>query len=220
MAAEGTSSKAPRQSALPIQELKAVKRVQLNEIIPPVDFSFLHITGIEECQNEEPRDTSPRKNQPTKKKHEKEKSDEKSQSMCLRLNNNFLKNINNISSIAASLFDNPANISWIDLSFNLLENIDPALIQFENLKILYLHGNNIGDMKEVNKLTSLKKLMKLTLHGNDIENIKGYRFFVLATLPNLINFDFSRVTKGDRVTATTFKGFYNPDKPKKIKHND
>ncbi|KAI8798777.1 leucine-rich repeat-containing protein 51 [Biomphalaria glabrata] len=195
-------------------EAKPVKKVKLNEIVPPVDFSFLHVSTLEECEKEEPRDPSPLRS--IKKKTEKDVPD-KSNSLCLKLNNNGLKEISKLMYIASARFKNPLNISWIDLSFNFLPNIDPVLTQFENLKILYLHGNEISDLKEINKLASCPKLTKLTLHGNAIENIKGYRFFVLAALPNLVNFDFSIVTKGDKVTAKTFKMFYNPDKPKKLK---
>uniref|UniRef100_A0A0B7ABC8 Leucine-rich repeat-containing protein 51 n=1 Tax=Arion vulgaris TaxID=1028688 RepID=A0A0B7ABC8_9EUPU len=120
--------------------------------------------------------------------------------------------------MAVSLFDNALNIGWIDLSFNLLPNIDPVLTQFENLKILYLHGNVIGELKEVNKLANLKKLLKLTLHGNEIEKIKGYRYYVLSTIPTLVNLDFSRVTKGDVVTTKTWRENNRADKPKKVQY--
>ncbi|KAH9505689.1 hypothetical protein Btru_055507 [Bulinus truncatus] len=198
-------------------EVKPVKKVKLNEIIPPVDFSFLHLTALEDCEKEEPRDQSP--SRVLKKKPEKDVQ-EKSNSLCLKLNNNGLKDVSKLLSIASARFKNPNNISWIDLSFNFLTIIDPVLIQFENLKILYLHGNDISDLKEVNKLSACPKLTKLTLHGNEIEKIKGYRFLVLAILPNLINLDFSIVTKGDKMTAKTFKNFYNPDKSKKVKKDD
>ncbi|XP_059168067.1 leucine-rich repeat-containing protein 51-like [Physella acuta] len=198
-----------------VQDANAQKKPKLTEIIPPLDFSFLHLGSLEECEKEEPRDLSPHKALVKKKSTTQTK--EKSQSLGLKLNNNTLKEISNLVPLATSLFDNVANISWIDLSCNFLSIIDPVLTQFENLKILYLHGNSIAEMKEVNKLSSLQKLWKLTLHGNEIENIKGYRFFVLAALPNLVSFDFSTVTKGDRVTAATFKSFYGSDKKKQIK---
>jgi len=46
------------------------------------------------------------------------------------------------------------------------------ILDFPDLQILYLHGNAISDMKEVEKLTMLKNLKKLSLHGNPLENEK------------------------------------------------
>ena len=46
------------------------------------------------------------------------------------------------------------------------------LLTFPNLQILYLHGNQINDMKEVEKLAKISTLKKLSLHGNPVENEK------------------------------------------------
>lgn len=51
-------------------------------------------------------------------------------------------------------------------------NISQVLLKFEKLEILYLHGNAIKDIKEVNKLEDARSLRKLTLHGNELENEK------------------------------------------------
>ncbi|BFZ14832.1 hypothetical protein BsWGS_17871 [Bradybaena similaris] len=197
-------------------EVKPPKKPNVTDIIPPVDFSFLRLTSIQECETQEPRDLSPTRPYPIRTKKVTEDGEKKYISHSLRLNNNKLTSINNLMSLAVSLFDNVTNIEWIDLSFNMLSNIEPVLTEFINLKILYLHGNNISELKEVNKLSSLKKLWKLTLHGNEIDKIKGYRQYVLSTIPTLVNLDFSTVTKGDVITAKTWQGFYNAQKPKKI----
>lgn len=42
----------------------------------------------------------------------------------------------------------------------------------EQLQIIYLHGNRITVLQEVDKFTKFKKLMKLTLYGNPIDNVK------------------------------------------------
>ena len=47
-----------------------------------------------------------------------------------------------------------------------------VLLEFKNLEILYLHGNSISNIKEVDKLANLSGLRKLTLHGNEIEKEK------------------------------------------------
>ena len=39
----------------------------------------------------------------------------------------------------------------------------------ESLQILYLHGNQIKTLGEVDKLGNMPQLSKLSLHGNPIE---------------------------------------------------
>ena len=70
--------------------------------------------------------------------------------------------------------------------------------------MLYFHGNNITSLSQVNKLSGLPKLRTLTLHGNPIEIVAGYKQHVLSTLPHLHTFDFSGITKSDRATADTW----------------
>ena len=64
--------------------------------------------------------------------------------------------------------------------------------------MLYLHGNNIRRAAEIDKLSELLRLRSLTLHGNPVESLDDYRMCVLAKLPQLMNIDFSAVTKQDR----------------------
>ncbi|XP_028655197.1 leucine rich repeat containing 51 isoform X2 [Erpetoichthys calabaricus] len=96
-------------------------------------------------------------------------------------------------------------LSWIDLSFNDLSTIEPVLTSFKDLKVLYLHGNGIPKMSEVDKLAVLPHLQNLTLHGNPIEGEKGYRNYVITVLPHLKNLDFSGVTKQERGMAKLWK---------------
>ena len=71
--------------------------------------------------------------------------------------------------------------------------------------MLYLHGNGIEKISDIDKLSSLKNLRTLTLHGNQIEeDVEGYRQYVVSKLPQLKNFDFSAVTKQDRAVAQTW----------------
>ncbi|CAG5120945.1 unnamed protein product [Candidula unifasciata] len=203
-------------TSLELVEAKPQRKPNVTDIIPPVDFSFLRLTNVQECETQEPRDISPRRPHPIKTTVTHENGEKKYISRCLRLNNNKFTDINNLKPLAMSLFDHIGRIGWIDLSFNLLSTIDPVLTEFTNLAILYLHGNNITELKEVNKLASLKKLWKLTLHGNDIDKIKGYRQYVLSTIPTLVNLDFSTVTKGDRVTAGTWQAFNSAQRSKRI----
>ena len=58
------------------------------------------------------------------------------------------------------------------------------LLDFTNLEILYLHGNSIADIKEVDKLAGLRNLRKLTLHGNGIEKEKVRSGIYRAVVPD------------------------------------
>lgn len=58
-------------------------------------------------------------------------------------------------------------------------------------------------MSCVEKLAQLPNLKELTLFGNPIENQPNYRLTVLYTIPNLIKFDFSPITRQERVTIQT-----------------
>ena len=42
--------------------------------------------------------------------------------------------------IIREVIDTPRNLSWIDLSFNLLEEIPSVLSSYTNLNVIYLHG--------------------------------------------------------------------------------
>jgi hypothetical protein len=45
-----------------------------------------------------------------------------------------------------------------------------------------LHGNYIADLEEVRKLHDLGTLQALSLNGNPIEEVKGYRLYVLGIM--------------------------------------
>lgn len=76
----------------------------------------------------------------------------------------------------------PSRLEWLDLSYNYLTKIENEILEFPNLKTLYLHGNYIQNLEEVKKLQDLPYLQTLTLYGNSIEQIKGYRLYVLGMM--------------------------------------
>jgi len=49
---------------------------------------------------------------------------------------------------------------------------DKVFCEFPSLQILYLHGNSIKDITEVDKLAKLQMLRKLALHGNAMVTTK------------------------------------------------
>jgi Leucine-rich repeat (LRR) protein len=86
-------------------------------------------------------------------------------------------------------------IQWLDLSFNRLEDIHDDILTLPFLKIVYLHANYIKEIENVLNLRKCKALLNLTLHGNPIEQIKGYRFFVIEMVPCLEKLDFTLVSE-------------------------
>jgi Leucine-rich repeat (LRR) protein len=84
--------------------------------------------------------------------------------------------------VLADVMWNRENLQWIDLSYNHLTQIEPELLNFPQIKVLYLHGNAISNLEECRKLQNLTNLQTLTLYGNPIEQIKGYRMWVLGVM--------------------------------------
>ncbi|XP_039376885.1 leucine-rich repeat-containing protein 51-like [Mauremys reevesii] len=173
---------------------------------PPLDYSFRGISFIQDLLTEEPR---------AGLKVIRRSAGGKLLTQAVRLNNNTINELTDFASTMEQLLEYPAELSWVDLSFNDLPTIDPVLTMYPNLRALNLHGNSIQSLCEVDKLAVLPRLRTLTLHGNPIEEEKGYRSYVLSVLPQLKSFDFSGVTKQDRSTATFWRRMNV--KPKKVK---
>ncbi|XP_021021887.1 leucine-rich repeat-containing protein 51 [Mus caroli] len=173
---------------------------------PPLDYSFKSVQMVQDLVTEEPR---------TGLRPVRHSKSGKSLTQSLWLNNNVLNDLKDFNQVVSQLLQHPENLAWIDLSFNDLTTIDPVLTTFFNLSVLYLHGNGIHRLGEVNKLAVLPRLRSLTLHGNPIEEEKGYRQYVLCNLPRITTFDFSGVTRADRSTAEVWKRMNI--KPKKVR---
>lgn len=80
------------------------------------------------------------------------------------------------------MWKSPANLIWIDLSYNYLVTIDDEILKFPNLQNLYLQYNYIKDLGEVRKLQKLRHLKSINLFGNPIEQVPGYRLWILGVL--------------------------------------
>ncbi|XP_029026168.1 leucine rich repeat containing 51 isoform X2 [Betta splendens] len=122
-------------------------------------------------------------------------------SHSLRLNNNSITNIQDLHKTTSHFLAEPSQLAWLDLSFNNITHIDHVLCELHELRVLYLHGNNIFILSEVERLRALPHLRSITLHGNPIETNKAYRNRVISALPWLKNMDFSAVTQQERVMA-------------------
>ncbi|XP_067102948.1 leucine rich repeat containing 51 [Osmerus mordax] len=162
----------------------------------PVDFSFKSLSSVADALNEEPNHGL----RPVRKN-----SEDKFCSRSLRLNNNFLTELSGLCETVKHYFSEPALLSWLDLSFNDISHINAVLCELPELRVLYLHGNSICNLSEVDKLGALPFLHTLTMHGNSVENENGYRRYVIAVLPQLKKFDFSAITRQERTLAQVWQ---------------
>jgi Leucine-rich repeat (LRR) protein len=80
-------------------------------------------------------------------------------------------------------------IQWVDISRNKLTSIHKDICELPYLKILYVHGNNIQEIGKVTALGQCKSLTSLTLYGNPMDHIKGYRNFIIEMCPLLEKLD-------------------------------
>jgi Leucine-rich repeat (LRR) protein len=131
---------------------------------------------------------------------------------AVMLNNNEIRDLKGLyDTLNVSVLYNINYLQWINLSYNYLVTLDPEIKQFKNLKSLQLHGNYINDLEEVKKLGELEFLFELTLNGNPIEEIPGYRLYVLALMyqknENLRKLDTVIVTDQEFDSVLVWKGF-------------
>ncbi|KAL4647090.1 leucine-rich repeat-containing protein 51-like [Arapaima gigas] len=170
---------------------------------PPVDLSFKGLQRMKDALTEEPN--------PGVRKL-KQDTDKKFCSGALRLNNNNLIDLVGFMPTISIFLSDPYQLAWVDLSFNCLSHIETALTELQQLRVLYLHGNRICKFSEVEKLGVLPFLRTLTLHGNSIENRRGYRGYVISALPHLKTLDFSTVTKQERTMSQIWRKSKIPNK--------
>nr|XP_046233400.1 leucine-rich repeat-containing protein 51-like [Scatophagus argus] len=175
----------------------------LNMSGPPVDLSFKNISHVTGALPEVPRIGLRPLNTNTKNKY---------LSRSLRLSNNSITDLIGLQCILGHFLAQPSKLGWLDLSYNKITCIDPVLCELHELRVLYLHGNSIWKLSEVNKLGKLEYLHTITLHGNAIEDNKGYRNHVISVLPQLKKMDFSSVTCQERVLANVRRHYTNPGK--------
>ncbi|XP_011873534.1 PREDICTED: leucine-rich repeat-containing protein 51-like isoform X2 [Vollenhovia emeryi] len=130
----------------------------------------------------------------------------------LWLSNNLLSSMEGLARLVDRVLDEPAYLSWLDLSFNEINQVDKDIEKFTNLKILYLHGNKIANIADIVKLRKLQNLRSLTLHGNPIEDVPCYRGYIVHLLPQLLVLDFSPVIAAEKKKALPV-GFFKMIQP-------
>ena len=103
------------------------------------------------------------------------------------------------------------NKSWTFFLPSLLQ----VILNYKNLKMLYLHGNGLEKIEEIDKLAALPNLISLTVHGNPMDEQPGIRYYILSRLPTLKTLNFSGVTKADLKDASTWKTMYGKQKKRR-----
>mmetsp|Transcript_5303 Transcript_5303/g.7821 ORF Transcript_5303/g.7821 Transcript_5303/m.7821 type:complete len:279 (-) Transcript_5303:487-1323(-) len=140
---------------------------------------------------------------------------------AIKLNNNNIESLAAFEEGIESLMEFPEDLTWVDLSFNLISDLEG--LPNCHLSVLNLHGNQLADPRQLFHLRKYARtLQKLTLHGNPLCEMKNYRYFVLSILPFLKSLDFATITRKDLETAHTFEQIYmaSPKKRKKKKKEE
>lgn len=110
----------------------------------------------------------------------------------LLLQSNLIEKIENLHKLK--------NLEYLNLSLNNIEIIE-HLQALESLKKLDLTLNFIGNLQSVENLRANYNLRELILTGNYCANYRGYRNFVIATLPQLNSLDGIEIKRSDRIIA-------------------
>jgi hypothetical protein len=125
--------------------------------------------------------------------------------IAVKLNNNSIDTVSDLPQALEFVMDDPLrHLRWVDLSFNHINKIEPALLAFQNLKALYLHGNQIKSLPSVERLRKLKLLISLTLNGNPIESSSVYRTYVVGALTSLRTLDHTSITDEEKLNSNTW----------------
>ena len=72
--------------------------------------------------------------------------------LTLFLQNNELRSLVGMAETLEIVMWNSKNLLWLDISYNYLTTIDDDLLDFPELKTLYLHGNYIQNLEQTKKL--------------------------------------------------------------------
>lgn len=101
---------------------------------------------------------------------------------------------------------NFSNLKKLDLSENNIQNLPSAKVfaGLTELRFLYLHNNNISEWSDIQSLISLPSIMHLTLFGNPVVSIPGYRHFLVNSIQSLLALDSYIITDEERIEDASF----------------
>ena len=122
----------------------------------------------------------------------------------VRLANNRLESRDGLAEFLERVLDDPLELRWLDLSNNRLTTVDPVLLNYPELSCLYLQGNKIAKLSDIDVLAKAPALSKITVQDNPCQQRKDYRLRVAAALPKLRSLDVIAVTKEDRARADAY----------------
>ncbi|KAJ0402583.1 hypothetical protein P43SY_006822 [Pythium insidiosum] len=116
---------------------------------------------------------------------------------CIDLSDNEIKKLEN--------FPRLRRLRMLLLHNNHISKIQDSLAEsIENLEVLMLTGNRVGQLAEVERLVVFKKLDTLSLIGNPVAKRQFYRQYVIHKLPQLRVLDFQRIRPREREAAAVF----------------
>jgi len=127
--------------------------------------------------------------------------------ISLILSYNQISTLDNFHKVVDQVMFDSYKLSWLDLSHNYLKTLSPELVKFPNLKTLNLHRNYICKLEELYKLQSLTNLRSITVHGNPLDTIPGFRIFVIGILPFLKRVDTVLVSSKESDNAKWIRNF-------------
>ena len=82
---------------------------------------------------------------------------------------------------------------------NRINKISPALGEsLSGLKDLVMHNNNLVQLESLAPLADIPTLERLSLIGNAVTQVDGYREFVIARVPSLKVLDFQKIRPVER----------------------
>ena len=84
------------------------------------------------------------------------------------------------------------------------------------MRTLNIHSNYIHDLNELRKLTPIKTLKSLTVHGNPLDLIPNFRLYIIGLLPQLQKLDTVLISKKERDNAHVFINKFNHTKFPKV----
>merc|ERR1711865_424249 len=86
--------------------------------------------------------------------------------------------------MGGALLADVSHLALLDLSFNKLSRIEPALGTLVNLEMIRLHTNRLEHIEDLVHLQPLKHLKRLTLMSNPFEaKTPDYRCLIGSSLP-------------------------------------
>jgi U2 small nuclear ribonucleoprotein A' len=110
---------------------------------------------------------------------------------------------NEIVLVAGASFPKLSRLRTLILNNNRIAKIGDGLKQqLPALENLILTRNNLASFEDIQCLGELNaNLLRISLMGNPVSRLPGYREFMIEMLPNLRSLDFTKITQKERSAA-------------------